>query len=531
MKSPTQNLGIIVAFAAHVFNASADGDWNQWRGPDRNGILPDSPPLANAWPEAGPAVLWDSESIPSNDDGGHGSVVAADGRAYISVVWHTDSPTETRAIDQLVLRKLGHRSVSSLGRELADKMEEARMNLNPRLRGSRLEAWANQWVDENLDKKQKQNLGSWVVGRFKQGRAAIPMTVFERLEQISKRRFADEAEMTAWLKEQKFAEDVERGILAAVPNTMKVAKDTVVCIDMETGRTLWKTEAPGKATGRNSSSTPCVADGRVYSIGGDRVYCLDAKTGKQLWAKPTGAKGAATSPMVVDGLVVFTAGSLAALNAETGEAVWTQKKVSGGNTSPALWRSGGKARLICNSRRDLACVDLKTGEIIWTAPGGGDSTPSVSGDHAAVYSRVTDIGLSAYKLSEEGATKLWSHVLDARRTQSSPIIYHDHVYFMGGGFQMCVGLESGEIRWKHPENSNISSPMLADGKIFVFGKRASDLQMIRAIPDERIELGAAKVRAMWCPSPTVSNGRILLRLADRVRCYNAADPAKGADLR
>ena len=524
-------VGTALAVLAAACIASAADDWNQWRGPDRNGVLADSQPLADSWPEGGPGVLWDSESIPSNDDGGHGSVVAADGRAYISVVWHEDVPTETRAIDNLVLRKLGARGVGSLGEELVAKMEEARMNLNPRLRGSRLNEWAEKWVDEHLDKKQKQNLGSWVVSRFKKGKAAIPIATFERLNQISKRRFANEAEMVAWLKEQAFGEDVERQILAAVPNTMKVAKDTVVCIDMETGKTLWKAEAPGKATGRSSSSTPCVADGRVFSVGSDHVYCMDAKSGQQLWATPTAAKGVATSPMYADGLVVLLAGSLAALDAETGKPVWTQKKVSGGNASPALWRSQGKARLLCNSRRDLACVDLKTGEIIWTEPGGGDSTPSVSGDFAAVYSRVTDIGLAAYKLSEKGPEKLWSHVLDARRTQSSPIIYQEHVYLMGGGFQMCVELESGEIKWKHPENSNISSPMLADGKIFVFGKRASDLQMVKASPEDRIELGAAKVRAMWCPSPTVSNGRILLRLSDRVRCYNAADPSKGADIR
>lgn len=524
-------VGVTLATFVAVSSALAAGDWNQWRGPARNGVLSDGPALADSWPEDGPAVLWDSESIPSNDDGGHGSVVAADGRAYISVVWHRDVNTETRAIDNLVLRKLGHRGVNSLGKELAAKMEEARINLNPRLRGARLNEWAENWVEEHLDKKQKQSLGSWVISRFKKGKAAISIETFERLNQISKRRFANEAEMVSWLREQNFGEDVERQILAAVPNTMKVAKDTVVCIDMETGKTLWKTEAPGKATGRSSSSTPCVANGRVYSIGSGHIYCMDAKTGKQLWATPTGAKGAATSPMFVDGLIVFLAGSLAALDAETGKPAWTQKKVSGGNASPALWRSHGKARLLCNSRRDLACVDPKTGDIVWTAPGGGDSTPSVSGNYAAVYSRVTDIGLSAYKLSEKGAMKLWSHVLEARRTQSSPIIYQEHVYLMGGGFQMCVGLESGEIKWKHPENSNISSPMLADGKIFVFGKRASDLQMVKATPEDRIELGAAKVRAMWCPSPTVSNGRILLRLSDRIRCYNVADPAKGADLR
>ena len=61
--------------------AQAD-DWPQWRGPLRNGILPESRPLAGQWPTKGLTKLWESEAIPSNDDGGHGSVVAAGGRVY-----------------------------------------------------------------------------------------------------------------------------------------------------------------------------------------------------------------------------------------------------------------------------------------------------------------------------------------------------------------------------------------------------------------------------------------------------------------
>ena len=81
---------------AFVTSAAVAGDWPQWRGPSRNGILPDSAPLADQWPSKGLAKLWDSEAIPCDDDGGHGSVVAANGRVYAAIVWHTDVPTETR---------------------------------------------------------------------------------------------------------------------------------------------------------------------------------------------------------------------------------------------------------------------------------------------------------------------------------------------------------------------------------------------------------------------------------------------------
>ena len=52
------------------------GEWSQWRGSQRNGVVADGVPLLDAWPEGGPKLLWRSETIPSGDDGGHGSVVA-----------------------------------------------------------------------------------------------------------------------------------------------------------------------------------------------------------------------------------------------------------------------------------------------------------------------------------------------------------------------------------------------------------------------------------------------------------------------
>ena len=143
-----------------------------------------------------------------------------------------------------------------------------------------------------------------------------------------------EKEMLDWLAEQPFSEDEKKKVVAAVPNTMKQAKDVVICLDLETGKTLWKSEVPGKATGRNSSSTPCVAEGRVFAIGSGRAYCVDAETGKEIWSTQLKVKSAATSPMFADGLVVFVAGQLMALDAATGELKWTQKQVSGGNASP-----------------------------------------------------------------------------------------------------------------------------------------------------------------------------------------------------
>ena len=51
------------AWALAVATAGAQ-DWPQWRGPNRDGVCPDSTALAETWPAAGPRRLWVSEPIP-----------------------------------------------------------------------------------------------------------------------------------------------------------------------------------------------------------------------------------------------------------------------------------------------------------------------------------------------------------------------------------------------------------------------------------------------------------------------------------
>ena len=83
-----------------------------------------------------------------------------------------------------------------------------------------------------------------------------------------------------------------------------------------------------------------------------------------------------------------------------------------------------------------------------------------------ISSKLEGKNLIAYQLAPEGATELWSREFLARRYGSSPIIHEGHVYHLGSERHMCLDLESGEIEWERQAQSSISSPLLADGKIF-----------------------------------------------------------------
>ena len=429
-----------VLFVLNVaWSSGLAGDWTQWRGSQRNGVVADGVPLLDAWPESGLKLLWRSEMIPSGDDGGHGSVVVADGKTYMSLVWHDDKPSDNREINALILRKLGYRNLS-LPEALIVKMEKARESLSPRLRGRKLNEWAEKWVSDNLSAEQVERNGSWVVSRFKKGRAAIPYNDMRHVAQKGDQRFKNDAALQKWMEAQPISSLAKRELLKAIPNTVRVAKDVVFCLDAKTGKRLWKTEAPGEPTGRKSSSTPCVADSRLFAAGSTHVYCMDAKTGKRLWAAPLPkrGKGPASSLLVDDGRLFLIAGQLTAYGAKSGELLWENSDVRGSNSSPVLWRGQVGKRLICSERKSYVAVNPETGETEWQTNGGGDSTPTLSGDWMVVYSKDKKVGLAAYRLAKGVAKQVWSFPMPERRSQSPPVIYCGHVYLTGGEWYMCV---------------------------------------------------------------------------------------------
>jgi len=371
---------LITLFASVAIPGMAD--WPQWRGPNRNGTVTDSPSLPAELTDANaPKSLWEFTGIPSDHFGGHGSVAVVNGKLYVSVVWHRDEPTDIRKIDSRVTSKLGYRGTKNLPPEVVKKMEHDRMNLSRRMRGAALDEYAKKWVEENIDTKTQLSLGSWIAGRFKKGKSAIPLAVYDVLLGVSKKTFKDQAEMEAWVNAQDFSPEIKEQVIAAVPDTKREANDVIICVNAASGKEIWRYEVAGYPSGRGSSSTPAVADGKVYAALSENLYCVDAETGKEIWKTPLkGRKGPASSPLIHQGKVFLQQNYLTAYDAESGGGIWQNKEVKGANQSPAIW----KDTILCNSSKELIGVDAETGKTIWKKPGGGDGTPVVAGREEAM---------------------------------------------------------------------------------------------------------------------------------------------------
>lgn len=508
---------VFCLLALAVLNVSAE-DWPQWRGPERNGIAAGASDLPETLSdENAPVKRWEtSEEIPSDHYGGHGSVAVAGGRVYLSLVWHRDEPTDTRRIDGDVLSKLDYRGTGSLSKEVVDKMEADRKNLSRRLRGEALDQWAQEWVDANIDEKTKLSLGGWIIGRFKKGPNAIPLEVYETLRTVSNRVFADQAEVEAWISSQNFEPAIRDQIIAAVPNTMKVADDVVLCLDAADGSELWRYKVPGFPSGRASSSTPAVADGKVFAALSENLYCLDAKTGSLVWEAPlAGKKGPASSPLVREGRVFLLQNSLTSWDAATGKELWKNTEVKGSNSSAIAWNH----LILANSQGSVVAVDGSTGATAWSVPGGGDATPVVSGDVLVVTSTLDGKNIIAYDLAESGAKERWSHAFLAQRYAASPIVHEGRVYHLCSDRHLCLDLANGEVIWERQAQSSISSPLLADGKLLVYENRGGFVSLLRAGSDSYEVIGKAKVGALYCASPALVGSTLYLRTSKSVAAY------------
>jgi len=378
---------ILVWSAALSFGA----DWNQWRGPNRDGTAPDSPPLAESWGPAGPPKLWASEKIMDGREDGLGSVSIAGGKTYVLLNWKPSPSAPAAPADP-----------------------------------------------------------------------AVPMLL-------------------------------------------------IVCLDGQ-GKTLWKREYPDP-----SNSTPCIVNGRCYAAGARTLYCLDANSGKEIWKTPLKRKDVASSPLVADGVVVILGGRLMGLDAKTGQPVW-QANLEGCNPSPVLWTFGGKKYVLCNTFQGLACVEATSGQVLWRTQGGGNGTVVVSDNIAILLGIGQKLGLVAYRLSAEKAEQRWSVPIMDRG--STPVIYKGCVYVVGANQAACYGLDKGDLKWQQKFQCEITSPLVADGKVFGLVENSNNLLMLRASPEKYELLGKFLAGANICASPSICDGKLYLRAGSGVVCYD-----------
>jgi Ca-activated chloride channel homolog len=222
--------------------------------------------------------------------------------------------------------------------------------------------------------------------------------------------------------------------------------DAKVITQTETGFSI---ELPSKAP----VPTPTVYKGKLYVSGGfhsKEYYCFDAITGKVVWGVDLDDDGP-TSAVVEDDIVVFNTESctIFALDAQTGKQLWSYflgdpltstptiakgkvftsyPAMGGGGVAAPPQNKGPDAKPQAAAKRPnashvLACIELKTGKILWQRWIDSDVMSAPVAVDGEVYA--TSFGGTVYKFKQDDGTIISAQ---ASRATSAPVVVGNNIF-------------------------------------------------------------------------------------------------------
>ncbi|MCH8476073.1 MAG: PQQ-like beta-propeller repeat protein [Opitutales bacterium] len=291
----------------------------------------------------------------------------------------------------------------------------------------------------------------------------------------------------------------ERG--RQLDETWKIlADDIVVCIDLETGATLWKQRF--SETGLNLYNTwkeapgtsASVGDGKVFAVGSaGKLWAMDVNTGEVVWestlpgfyegmqrnrarsleenTRPGAGSFHAGTRIVVDGLLIGTnfGDDLVAIDTETGELRWRVEDVIASQNTPSLWKGHTESVVIVRTNETIRAVTVAEGEVLWQKDVArlprGYPVP-VEGDYlTAIVEAETgeDYHLAGFRIRAEGLERLWTLEKPQDKTGRRFLMIQDgYSYSMGEegsehDHLHQVHLKTGEVRTLEDMGENIGS--------------------------------------------------------------------------
>ncbi|MEQ9407788.1 MAG: PQQ-like beta-propeller repeat protein [Fuerstiella sp.] len=251
-------------------------------------------------------------------------------------------------------------------------------------------------------------------------------------------------------------------------------KRNVLCLDRNTGDTLWSHAEPAVlpedqysgmfAQNGYASHTPVTDGERVYVFYGKTgVLAFDLGDGRKLWQKSVGENrerrgwGSASSPIVSQNLVIVPAfvegDALMAFDGPTGELVWKQE-VAGYTSNwstPILVETGGNTELVLSVPGEVWGLNPENGKLRWYCelPGADDARASVIAHDDVVIAMAAGRGSSASMAVRAGGKGdvSESHRLWQGRDASgiaTPVIHDGRLIIVDNKVLTTVDLKTGE---------------------------------------------------------------------------------------
>lgn len=346
-------------------------------------------------------------------------------------------------------------------------------------------------------------------------------------------------------------------------------QECVTCYRLGDGELLWIQQHPtlhqNALGGIGPRSTPSIDGGQVYAQGATgRVWCLDLETGDPIWTVDLIAQvgdaswdqaaserlvtwGRSGSPLLIDDdagrrLCVLPRGgpqglaesgrSLIALDAGSGEVVWTAGQAQISFASPMVMTLAGRRQIVSVNEMTVTGHQVSDGQTLWSHPWPGLSSADANcasaipaGKDRFLLGKGYGGGSALIEVSRQDSQWLVETLWESQRvlkTKFTHALVRDDVAFaLSNGSLQSVQLETGDQLWQQPRSTRYQQgQIILVEDVIVAQSESGEVALVAADKEEfRPMIQIPAMQSKTWNLPTVAGRHLLIRNDRRAICY------------
>lgn len=338
----------------------------------------------------------------------------------------------------------------------------------------------------------------------------------------------------------------------------------LLCLSREDGSELWRVlldEGNWLSRKHNNTSPSPVTDGKhVWAVTGTGQVAGLTVEGEVVWSRNLQEDygdfglmfGYASSPLHVAGKLILQVlhgmhtddpSYVLALDGETGENLWRHERATDAEnespdsyTTPAVLEHGGQVQVVITGGDYVTGHDLETGAEVWRI---GGLNPEKRGNYRIVGSPLVVDGmiytptrkrpLLAIEVSDAGVSSdsvVWKWEGPGAPDVPTPACDGARFYMVDDrGLVTCLDAATGEVVWGPERTAQgvvSSSPVLADGKLYILNEKAVTT-VVSAGPEYELLSTNALDSTYTISSPAVADSQLFIRTATHLYCIGQTE--------